>query len=125
MLPPVASIVYIGWQWRNFFIPYLCQLGLRHDVWQAALRNACYCDIGRRLDVYHTSTHGVALVRIQDAWSGLKRAARGSLEMQDAKKSPKSRHLPTNLLGYIFATKAGIDNRKKLVKQQYRLHMSW
>jgi len=42
---------------------------------------------GRRLDVYHTSTHGVALVRIQDA--GLKPAARGSLEMQDAKKSPK------------------------------------
>jgi len=31
----------------------------------------------RRVDVYHTSTHGVALVRIQNA--GLKRAARGSL----------------------------------------------
>jgi len=26
--------------------------------------------------------------------------------------------------GYIFATKACIDNRKKLVKQQYLLHMS-
>jgi len=39
----------------------------------------------RRLDVCHTSTHDVALVRISDA--GLKRAARGSLEMQD----PKSR----------------------------------
>jgi len=48
---------------------------------------------GRRLDVYHTSTHGVALVRILEA--GLKRAARGSLEMQDAKISPKSRHLRT------------------------------
>jgi len=35
----------------------------------------------RRLDVYHTSTHGVALVRILDA--PLIRAARGSLEMQD------------------------------------------
>ena len=33
--------------------------------------------IRRRVDVYHTSTHGVALVRIQNA--GLKRAARGSL----------------------------------------------
>jgi len=42
---------------------------------------------GRRLDVYHTYTHGVALVRIYDA--GLKPAAHGSLEMQDAKKSPK------------------------------------
>jgi len=38
---------------------------------------------GRRLDVCHTSTHGVALVRISDA--GLKRAARGLLEIQDAK----------------------------------------
>jgi len=28
------------------------------------------------------------------------------------------------LSGYIFATKARIDNRKKLVKQQYVLHMS-
>ena len=33
---------------------------------------------GRRVHVYHTSTHGVALVRIWDA--GLKCAARGSLE---------------------------------------------
>jgi len=41
----------------------------------------------RRLDVCHTSTHGVALVRISDA--GLKRAARGSLEIQDPKTSPK------------------------------------
>jgi len=38
---------------------------------------------GRRLDVYHTSTHDVALVRIKNAC--LKCAARGSLEMQDAK----------------------------------------
>jgi len=41
----------------------------------------------RRLDVCHTSTHGVTLVRISDA--GLKPAARGSLKTQDAKKSPK------------------------------------
>jgi len=77
----------------------------------------------RRLDVYHTSTHGVALVRISDA--GLKRAARGSLEMQDAKKSPKSPsgHHRTNLSGSIFPTKARIDNRKK-IKQQYVVHMS-
>jgi len=46
---------------------------------------------------------------------GLKRAARGSLEMQDQKsrqKSPSGHHR-TNLSGYIFATKARIDNRKK------------
>jgi len=35
------------------------------------------------MDVYHTSTHDVALVRIYNA--GLKCDARGSLEMQDAK----------------------------------------
>jgi len=29
-----------------------------------------------------------------------------------------------NLSGYIFATKAHIDHRKKLAKQQYLLHMS-
>ena len=68
---------------------------------------------GRRLDVYHTSTHSVALVRIYDA--GLKRAARGSLEIQDAKnlqKSPSAHHR-TTLSGYIFATKARIDNQQK------------
>ena len=38
---------------------------------------------GQRLDVCHTSTHGVALVQIYDA--GLKHAACRSLKMQDAK----------------------------------------
>ena len=42
---------------------------------------------GHRLDVYHTLSHGVALVRIWNA--GLKCAARGSLQMQDPKKLPK------------------------------------
>jgi len=66
----------------------------------------------------------VALVRIYDA--GLKPAARSSLEIQDAKsrqKSPTGHHR-TTLLGYTFATKAHIDNQKKLVKQRYVLHMS-
>jgi len=40
-----------------------------------------------RLDVYDTSTHDVALVRIYDA--GLKRAARGSLKIQDAQNRQK------------------------------------
>jgi len=60
-----------------------------------------------------TSTHCVALVRISDA--GLKLAAHGSLQMQDAKKLPKiAIWAPSHTLsGYIFATKARIDNRKK------------
>ena len=44
------------------------------------------------------------------------------------KKSPKIRHLGTiaqlYLSGHIFATKACIQNRKKLVKQQCLPHMS-
>jgi len=41
--------------------------------------------------------------------------ARGSLEIQDAKMTQKSpsRHRRTTLSGYIFATKACIDNRKR------------
>ena len=69
----------------------------------------------RRLDVCHTSTHGVALVLISDA--GLKRDARGSLKIQDAKsrqKSPSGHH-HTTLSGYIFATKAHINNQKNLL----------
>jgi len=40
-----------------------------------------------------------------------------------AKNSPSTHHR-TTFPGYIFPTKALIDNRKKLVKQQYLLHMS-
>ena len=39
-------------------------------------------------------------------------------------KNLPSAHHHTTLLGYIFATKACIDNRKKFLKQQYLLHMS-
>jgi len=44
----------------------------------------------RRLDVCHTWCSLIANLECS-----LKRAARGSLKMQDAKKSPKSRHLRT------------------------------
>ena len=59
---------------------------------------------GRRLDVCHTCARGVALVRILDP--GLKRAACGSLKIQDAKivKNLPSGHHRTTLSGYIFAT---------------------
>ena len=45
----------------------------------------------RRLDVCHTSTYDVALVRIQDAC--LKCTACGSVKMQHAKKYAKNHHL--------------------------------
>jgi len=75
----------------------------------------------RRLDVCHTSTHDVALAWIYDA--GLKHAVRGSLKIQDAK---------SRLLGTIAQLCWAISSQlrhiliigKKLVKQQYLLHMS-
>jgi len=79
---------------------------------------------GRRLDVYHTTTHGVALVQLRtQVWNVLCAACWKYRTQKIAKKSPSGHH-PTTLSGYIFATKACIDNRKKILKQQYLLHMS-
>ena len=67
------------------------------------------------MDVYHTLTHGVALVRIYNA--GLKCAARGSRKygtQKSRQKSPSGHHR-TTLSGYIFATTAHIDNRKNVL----------
>jgi len=48
--------------------------------------------------------------------------------MQDAKNRQTigvwAPHHRTTLSDYIFAIKARIDNQKKVVKQQYLLHMS-
>jgi len=49
--------------------------------------------------------------------------ARWKYRMQKWHKKLPSGHHPATLSGYIFATKACIDNRKKLVKQQYLFHM--
>jgi len=75
----------------------------------------------RTLDVYHTSTHDVALVRIKDA--GLKRAACSSLKIPDT----KIRHLGTiaqlcSAISSQFRHVSAIG--KKPVKQQYLPHMS-
>ena len=51
-------------------------------------------------------------------------AAAGNTGPKKSQKNSLSGHHHTTLSGYIFATKAHIDNRKKIVKQQYRLHMS-
>jgi len=69
----------------------------------------------RRLDVYHTFTHGAALVRIYDA--GLKRTARDSLKIQDAKNRQKfaTAHHPT----ILSACKGTHEQSEKTVKQQY------
>ena len=123
------SSLYCEDMWRRY-----CCLWSPYGIWQTIIFSSCGFFLssiffffsspnlsGRRLDVYHTSSHGVA--RIENAC--LKCAACGSLEMQDAKKSPSGHHR-TILSGHIFATatKPCIDNRKKLVKHQYLLHMS-
>jgi len=97
--------------WTLYFCPVICLLFLF-----LASPNLS----GRRLDVCHTSTHDVALGRIQNAC--LKCAARGSLEIQDA----KNRHQRT--IAQICRAISSqlmhvIDNRKKLVKQQHLPHM--
>jgi len=71
---------------------------------------------GRKLDVYHTSTHGVANLECGSLWNVLHRA-RGSLEMQDRKNRKKSTsgHQCTTLSGYIFATKAHYQQSEKML----------
>jgi len=70
---------------------------------------------GRTLDVYRTSTHGVALVGIRmQVWNVL-RAARWKCRTQTIAQNSPSAHHRTNWSGYVFATKARIDNGKKLL----------
>ena len=56
-------------------------------------------------------------------WNVLHAALWNTGRKNNRQKSPSGHHR-TNLSGYIFATQACIDNRKKLVKQQYLLHVS-
>jgi len=79
---------------------------------------------GRRLDVYHTSTHGVALMRIfwMQVWNVL-HAARWKCRTQ---KSPKIRHLRT--IAQLCPTMSSQPRHvstigKKAFKQQYLAHM--
>jgi len=80
--------------------------------------------ICRWLDVYHTSTHGVALVWIQNA--ALKCAASGSLERQDSQKSTKfTVCAPShNFVGLCLRNWHILTIGKKVVKQQCLPHMS-
>jgi len=78
---------------------------------------------GRRLDVYHTCTHGGPSANLEcrsEMWCMRLAANAGPKSRQI---SPSGHHR-TNLSGYIFATKAHIDNRKEIVKQQYLIHTS-
>ena len=68
---------------------------------------------GRRFDVYHTYTYGVAQCEFtMQVWNVL-HAARWKYRTQKIAKNSPSAHHRTTFSGYIFATKARIDNRKK------------
>jgi len=75
---------------------------------------------GRRLDVYHTLTHSANLECRSERCCTRLAASAGPKKSRQ--KSPSGHH-HTTLSGYIFATKACIDNQKKIVKQQYLLYM--
>jgi len=95
----------LDWLWRPIFV-----LWFLPSIFLCSFFSSPNLS-GRKLDVYHTSTHGVALVQIN---AGLKCAACSSLKIQDAKKLPSGHHR-TTLSGYIFATKALINNGKNLL----------
>jgi len=65
---------------------------------------------GRRLDVYHTSTHGVALSANLECRSEM---CCTQLAGNTGRKKSPFWHLRTIFSGCIFGTKACIDNRKK------------
>jgi len=73
---------------------------------------------GRRFDVYHTSTHGVASANLE---CRSEMCCTWLAENAGPKKSSKIRHLSTiaQICRAIFATKVCIGNRKKIIKQQY------
>jgi len=78
---------------------------------------------GRRLDVCHISTRcGLSANLGCRSETCCMRLAENAGRKKCQKSS--SAHHRTTLSGYIFATKALIDNRKKFIKQQYLLHMS-
>ena len=78
---------------------------------------------GRRLDLpyFHTWCGPSANLECRCEMCSTRLAENAGPKM--AKKSPSGHHR-TTLSGCIFATKARIDNREKLVKQQYLLHLS-
>jgi len=136
------SFVYIGrtlptcnkydwtvhvWQWYHLIMVALCNRA-DHYIFALWFLSSSFFSSpnlsSRTLDVYRTSTHGVAVVWIQNA--GLKCAVRGSLQIQDTKKVTKNRHLST-IAELRWAISSQLRHvltiEKKLVKQEYLIHM--
>jgi len=78
---------------------------------------------GRRLDVYHTSWCGLSANLECMSEMCCTRLAEKYRKQKWRNKSTSGQHR-TSLSACIFATKARINNRKKLVKQKYLFHES-
>jgi len=82
----------------------------------------------RGLDVYHSSTHGVALVRIRlQIWNVL-HAARWKCRTQKIAQNSPSGHHRTTLSGYIFATKPAHTTetkQRKTIPKQNQNNLFW
>jgi len=79
---------------------------------------------GRTLDVYHTSTRCGPSANLECRSKTCCEWLTVNTGPKKIVKNWQNGHHCTTLLDYIFATEAHSDNQKKLVKQQYLLHMS-
>ena len=75
----------------------------------------------RRLNVYHTSNPTRCGLSANLGCRSETCCTR--LDVNTGRKKSPCRHYCANSSGHIFASKAHIDTRKKIVKQQYLLHM--
>ena len=106
-------------------------------VIMAALRSRCghyifavWCLLSSFFSSPYSQRPQIGCLPYFDTWCGLsvnlecrsEMCCKQLAENTWCKNSPSAHHR-TTLSGYILATKADIDNRKKIVKQQYLLQM--
>jgi len=94
-----------------------------HEPSQAIYANKQEINTLLNVTVQHTVQKVFPHITRMQVWNALHVARWKIPDAKMTQKSPSGHHR-TTLSDYIFATKARIDNRKKLVKQQYLLHMS-
>ena len=109
--------IFALWFLLSFFLAYPQPLQIGCLPYMVSIHTHIYmsiytwCRLSANLGCRSSETRCTRLAEIQDA--------------KNAKNSPSAHHR-TTLSGYIFAiaTTAHIENREKLVKQQYLPHMS-
>ena len=121
-----CNVTYcFGSSWSLLWSPYV--------IGQTIIFSSCFFLLLRSFFPRLISAVGDWMFTIDfGTWCGLSANLECRSEMRctrlaanTGRKKSSSTHHRTTLSGHIFATKACIDNRKKLVKQQYLLYMSW